>query len=214
MKQKTIGLTGGIATGKSYVAQVLSRTFQAWVLDCDWIARYVVRPETDAWREIVKWFGEKVLLPDKHLNRQKIAEIIFHDTRARKKLEAIIHPRVIQAVQETVNIFRNTNHWLLIIMAPLLIETRMHTHYCLTVVTHCPPEVQIARLMKRDGLKREEAEARLSAQLPPSQKLQSADVVIDTSGTYEETFGQILALIHRLDPDHPYFTQHNMKNPV
>ncbi|MDR7435216.1 MAG: dephospho-CoA kinase [Armatimonadota bacterium] len=200
---KVIGLTGGIASGKSLVAGIL-RELGAIVIDADAIAREVVEPGTEAWKEIVGSFGEEYLLPSGHVDRKKLARKIFQDPAAREKLEAITHPRIRQRMFEEVERQRsldNSCRRIVILDIPLLFETGRPPGLDGVIVVYANEEVLIERLIARDGLTREEAELRLRAQMPLSEKVQLADWVIDNNGPPEATRAQVEALWRELTGD-------------
>ncbi|EKM55251.1 uncharacterized protein PHACADRAFT_255724 [Phanerochaete carnosa HHB-10118-sp] len=192
-----IGLTGGIATGKSTVSKQL-QSFGLPVVDADVIAREVVEPGTPALAKIVKHFGEGVLLPDGHLDRQKLGAIVFNDEAQRLALNKIVHPAVWKAIALGV-----ASHWLkgkkiCILDVPLLIEGGMWKWVAKVVVVYCSPELQLQRLMKRDGSTLEAASARLNAQLSITEKVQCADHVVDNSGSMQDLDEQVDILVRKL----------------
>lgn len=182
-----IGLTGGYASGKSTVAGMFEE-LGAVVIDADILARKVVEREKPAWKKIVEHFGEKVLNEDKTLNRITLGQIIFNDETERKRLEAIIHPRVLEEEQKAIYEIRKKEPDAVVILSvPLLIESGHHKICDRIAVVTVDEEIHIQRLMKRDGFSREEAVKRISAQMPLSEKVKHADYVIDNSGKIEET---------------------------
>jgi dephospho-CoA kinase len=193
-----VGLTGGIATGKSAVAAMLEE-LGAPMIDFDVLARRVVEPDRPAWHEIVSFFGEQVLTEDRTLDREKLGEIVFADIEKRKKLESLTHPRIGEEFIAEVSAIRDNDPEAIIqVGVPLLIETNMQYMFDHLVVVHAPVDVQIARLEERDDLSREAAEARLRAQLPTGDKAEYADTVIDNSGSLEDTRRQVEELWQRL----------------
>lgn len=182
-----VGLTGGYASGKSTVGRMFEE-LGAVVIDADVLARKVVEPGRPAWDKIVAHFGEKVLNEDKTLNRTAIGQIIFNDEMERKRLESIIHPRVLEEEQKAIyDIRKKYPDALIILSVPLLMESGHHKICDRIVVVSVDEETHIQRLMKRDNFSREEAVKRISAQMPLSEKLKYADYVIDNSGKIEET---------------------------
>lgn len=197
---KVIGLTGGIASGKSLVAGIL-RELGAIVIDADAIAREVVEPGTEAWREIVEAFGEEFLLPSGHLDRKKLARKIFQDPAARKALEAITHPRIRQRILKEVDRQRSLDdscRRVIVLEIPLLFETGRPPGLDGVIVVYADEEVLLERLIARDGITREEAELRLRAQMPLPEKVRLADWVIDNNGPPEATRAQVEALWREL----------------
>jgi len=197
-KSILVGLTGGIATGKSTVAAMLEE-LGVPMIDFDMLARRVVEPDREAWQEIVAYFGEQVLLGNRTLDRRQIAEIVFTDPEKRKKLEGFTHPRVREEFVAELRAMRESDPEAIIqAVVPLLIESELQRFFDYIVVVYAPLDVQMARLMERDGLDLQAAEARLRAQLPIDEKAEHADTVIDNSGTLDETRRQVEELWHRL----------------
>ncbi len=193
-----VGLTGGIATGKSVVAAMLEE-LGVPMIDFDVLARRVVEPDKPAWRDIVAHFGEHAIREDRALDRKKIAEIVFTDPEKRKMLEGFTHPRIREEFVAEVRSIREHDPDVIIqAVVPLLIESSLQPIFDHVVVVYAPTDVQMARLMERDGLAREEAESRLLAQLPIDDKAGHADTVIDNSGSLEETHRQVEELWQRL----------------
>jgi len=200
---KVIGLTGGIASGKSLVAGFL-RELGAIVIDADVIAREVVEPGTEAWREIVEAFGEEFLLPSGHLDRKKLARKIFQDPAARETLEAITHPRIRKRMLEEVErqrSFGDSCRRVIVLDIPLLFETGRPPGLDGVIVVYADEEILLERLIARDGIPREEAELRLRAQMPLREKVRLADWVIDNNGPPEATRAQVEALWRELTGD-------------
>jgi dephospho-CoA kinase len=181
---RLVGLTGGIATGKSTFAEAL-RAAGAEVMDADRLARQVVAPGTPALAAIAREFGPGVLDAAGALDRAALGRLVFADPDARRRLEAITHPAIRAAmVAETARLAAEGRD-LAFYDAPLLYEVGLEAAMDLVVVVWAPREVQLARLARRDGLSREEAEARLAAQLPLDEKLARADVVVENAGDRE-----------------------------
>lgn len=196
-----VALTGGIATGKSYVLRQM-RGAGLPVVDADVLAREVVAPGTPGLAAVRSRFGERVLLPDGSLDRARLAEVVFTDAAARADLEAIVHPAVRDAIEQFfAGLPEGTS--LGIADIPLLYETGREHEFDAVVVAACPREMQIARVMARDIASREQAERRLAAQLPIEEKARRADYVIDTSGEYAETNIAIERVIEALRSRRP-----------
>ncbi|KAI0077110.1 CoaE-domain-containing protein [Panus rudis PR-1116 ss-1] len=193
-----IGLTGGIATGKSTVSTLL-KSRQIPVIDADIVARQVVAPGTAGLKEIVKHFGEEVLLPDGSLNRPKLGSIVFNDESKRKVLNSIVHPAVSRQMFWEVLKYWIKGERICVLDVPLLIEGGLWQWVAKVIVVYCSPEIQLQRLMQRDKSSRSDALARLNAQMPIAQKLDYADIVVDNSGSPQDLEGQIDGLIRRLD---------------
>jgi dephospho-CoA kinase len=170
-----VGLTGGVATGKSTIAKMFEQC-GAVVIDADELARDVVRPGKPAWREIVKLFGRTVLNQDRSLNRQTLGSIVFRNPIKRRQLERIIHPRVArEQVRLTKAIARKDPKSVVIYEVPLLFEARIDKRVDKIIVVTTDRETQIARLKKRNGLSRAEAIRRVNCQMPLAKKIERAD---------------------------------------
>ncbi|TEB18575.1 CoaE-domain-containing protein [Coprinellus micaceus] len=199
-----VGLTGGIATGKSTVSALL-KTKGIPIVDADVIARQVVEPGTPALTKIKAHFGDQVLQMDGSLDRKKLGSIIFTDATQRAKLNAIVHPAVRSAMFWEV-----IGHWfrgekICIMDVPLLIEGPIHKMVGKIVVVYCSDEIQLQRLMARDNSSREDALSRLRSQMPIADKVAYADIVIDNSGTKHELETQIDNLVQRLNTEVVWF---------
>jgi dephospho-CoA kinase len=178
---RLVGLTGGIGSGKSTFAEAL-RALGAPVIDADRLARDAVRAGSAPLDAIVRTFGPGVLLPDGELDRKEMAARVFSDVSARARLEAIVHPAVRAAVATETARLAAQGHPLAFYDVPLLYERGLEREVDCVVVVWAPREVQLQRLMARDGLALAEAEARLDAQLPIDEKAQRADVLVANDG--------------------------------
>ncbi|XP_036614076.1 dephospho-CoA kinase domain-containing protein isoform X2 [Trichosurus vulpecula] len=180
-----VGLSGGIASGKSSVVQVF-RDLGCAVIDADAIAHQVVKPGYPAYHRIVQAFGHEILLKNGEINRQALGSIIFRQSEKRKLLNAITHPEI--------------RYRYVILDIPLLFETKTMLRFMKhTVVVYCDPQTQLSRLMQRNGLSQEEAEERIAAQLPLEEKRQLAQHILDNSGEWEVTRRQTLHLHSQLE---------------
>lgn len=193
---RRIALTGGIATGKSYVRARFEK-LGIPTSDADMLARDVVAPGTPGLAEVVKRFGREILEPGGALDRKKLADIVFADAAARKDLEAIIHPRV-KAATDRWFASLDGSHALAIADIPLLYETGRDADFDDVVVVACDPETQLRRVIDRDGLTEKDARARIDAQLPIGDKLTRARYVIRTDGSFTDTDRQVDDLLRRL----------------
>ena len=193
---RRIALTGGIATGKSYVAARL-RDAGVPVVDADVLAREAVAPKSDGLAAIVERFGREILTPEGFVDRARLGEIVFRDEKARADLEAIVHPFVRRKIEEFFAALPR-EHAFAVADIPLLYETRRQRDFDKVIVVATSPEQQIERVMSRDGLSREEAERRVAAQLPIDSKIALADYVIRTDGAHEETDAQVDGLLREL----------------
>jgi dephospho-CoA kinase len=194
-----VALTGGIATGKTYVADRL-RARGIPVLDADALAHGAMGPGTEGAAAIAARFGADILSDDGAVNRRKLGPIVFADAGARRDLEAIVHPAVHRAVVAGLRGFELLGHRLAVVDVPLLYETGRAGDYRRVIVTACPPAVQIARLVER-GLTADAAQQRLAAQLPTEEKAAKADFVIRTDGSFSETDRQVDAVVAQLTAD-------------
>lgn len=190
---RIIGLTGGIASGKSTVARLL-RDLGAQIVDADEIAREVVLPGTPALEELVARFGDAVLGEDGSLDRKQLGALVFRDPGARADLNAITHPRIAAASKARIVALVDKGADPVIYEAALLVENRAHEWLDALIVVSVPPEVQVARLMARDNISEREARERLGAQLPLAAKVAVADYVIENSGTLEQTRNRVTEL--------------------
>jgi len=189
-----LGVTGGIASGKTAVAEMLEE-LGAPIIDFDVLARQVVEPGRPAYREIVSFFGEQVLQEDRTLDRKKLSRLVFQDLEKRKKLESFTHPQIgMEFIRRANEIAAGNPDAIIQVAVPLLIEVNMQHLFHKILVIHVPRETQIERLMLRDGIGREEAESILAAQLPIDEKIGYADFVIRNEGSLEETRKQVQAL--------------------
>ena len=186
-----VGLTGGIASGKSTVARMLVEK-GAVLIDFDELTREVEEPDKPAWWEIVRHFGEAVLLPDRRIDRGKLGEIVFADPVKRRLLNDIVHPAVFDEWRKRLTeIERRQPDAVVLSDIPLLIEAGLEKMVDVVLLIYIPPDEQIRRLMARNGLSREEAERRVSAQMPIAQKIPRADRVIRNEGSIEETAREV-----------------------
>ena len=194
---RKIALTGGIATGKTYVATRLKEAGVPMV-DADLLAREVVAPGTPALSAIRKRFGPDAVRRDGTMDRIRVAQIVFKDKRARLDLEAIIHPAVIKAINDFFNGLPKRTPFA-VADIPLVYETGREKDFDAVIVVACPRAMQLERLMERNKLSKEDAERRLAAQLPIEQKVSKATYVIKNDGSFEETDAQIKSLIETLN---------------
>lgn len=186
-----VGLTGGIATGKSTVSQML-RVRGAAIVDADQVAREVVEPHTPGWKRIRERFGDRILRSDGFLDRKALREVVFRDPQARRDLNGILHPLIRERMLEKAeSLERERPERIIVFDIPLLYESRL-THWVRKViVVYIPESLQIRRLMAREGIGEEEALRMIRAQMPIEEKKRMADCLIDNSGTLEETERQV-----------------------
>ena len=194
-----VALTGGIATGKSYVLEQFRRRGIP-CLDADELAHGVTAAGTEATAAIAARFGAEVLAADGAVDRARLGPIVFADATARRELEALVHPAVYRAISAGVRGFELTGGYPFVVVdVPLLFETGSEGTFDRVIVTACTPETQLARLCER-GLSEEAARQRLAAQLPAEHKTSRADFVVTTDGTFAETDEQVERVLRTLEP--------------
>lgn len=191
-----VALTGGIATGKSYVLDQFRRRGVP-CLDADELAHGVTAAGTEATAAIAERFGVEILAADGSVDRRKLGPIVFADVSARRELEAIVHPAVHRAVAAGMRGFELLGDLLAMVDVPLLYETGGEKVFDRVIVTACAPERQLARLLER-GLTEDAARQRLAAQWPTEKKTARADFVVKTDGTHEETDRQVDEIFRKL----------------
>jgi dephospho-CoA kinase len=190
---KVIGLTGGIASGKSFVADILEE-LGAVVIDADQLAREVVKPGAEPYRMIVEAFGRNVLQPDGTLDRKALGKIVFSDPDARKRLERITHPAIIRLAEKRLEGERLKGTDVVFYMVPLLLEVGLTSSVDEVWVVYADDETQVERLMKRDKIGKDEALGKMAAQMPMDEKIRFGKVIIDNRGTPEETRRKVVEL--------------------
>jgi dephospho-CoA kinase len=193
-----VGLTGSIAVGKSFVLGILSE-LGCRVLDADATAREMVAAGTPGLKAVVEEFGSGVLTAAGELDRARLGSLVFTDEQKRLRLNSILHPFIIAAQDERLRRWESEEpNGIAVIDAALMIESGGYRRFDKLVVVHCRPEIQLQRLMMRDGISREEAERRFAAQMPQEEKKKFADFLIDTSDGFENTRLQTEAVFHQL----------------
>lgn len=189
-----VGVTGGIASGKTAVAHMLQE-LGAPLIDFDLIARQVVEPGKPAFTQTVDYFGKEVLQEDGALDRKKLSKIVFRDLQKRKKLEGFTHPPIYEAFLKQVNAIADKDPAAIIqAVVPLLIEKNLQPLFHKVLLVYVPRELQVKRLVERDGISDKEAARMLKAQLPIDEKLGHADFVVRNEGSMEETRTQVEAI--------------------
>lgn len=181
-----VGLTGGMASGKSIVSKTLKELGLS-IIDADLIAREMVRPNEAGYREIVDHFGGEILNPDQTINRRRLAKIIFSDSRERERLNSLLHPRIVEEIKKRIEDFKERGERMVIVDAALLIEAGQLSLVDKLIVVAVSPKIQIKRLAQREHLTAEEASERIATQMPLSEKVKLADHVIDNSGSVKKT---------------------------
>jgi dephospho-CoA kinase len=187
---RVVGLTGGIASGKSTVAKMLA-SLGAPIVDADQVAREVVQPGQPAHEEIVAAFGRDILLADGAIDRKKLGALVFADADQRRRLNAITHPRIAAETQKRLTALGAAGARVAVYEAALLVENGIHRGLGGLIVVACSEAEQIQRAMKRDSLSLEEATRRMRAQAPLEDKVAAATWVIDTNGPMEATRKQV-----------------------
>ncbi len=192
-----VGLTGGMASGKS----VASETFKGLglpVIDADFIARGMVRPGEIGYKEIIDHFGREILNPDQTINRRRLAKIIFSDPKERERLNSILHPRIVEEIKKRIEGFKEKGERIVIVDAALLIEAGQLSLVDKLIVVTVSPKIQIKRLAQRDHLTEKEAGERIATQMPLSEKVKLADYVIDNSGPVKKTIKRTKEVYNQL----------------
>ncbi|PHA00711.1 dephospho-CoA kinase [Bacillus pseudomycoides] len=189
-----IGLTGGIASGKSTVSQMF-QGFHVPVIDADIIAREVVEPGKEAYNEIVTAFGKEVLGENGELDRPKLGSIVFHNEEKRLLLNGIVHPAVRKEMNAQKDMYIRENAQAVVLDIPLLFESKLTGLVDKILLVYVDSETQLTRLMERNNFKEEEAKARIASQMPLEDKITLADEVINNNGTIEETKVQLSRIL-------------------
>ena len=182
---KLIGLTGGIAAGKSAVAAMLQR-LGAKIIDADELAREIVEPGQEAWREIIAAFGGEIIRQDQSIDREKLRKKVFEDEQARKRLESITHPRIRTLAQQKIQQLAREGAEIIVYVVPLLFENRLHLWLRPVILVACDPAIQKERLQKRDKLNEREIKRHLEAQMGLEEKKKLADFIVENDGSLEE----------------------------
>jgi dephospho-CoA kinase len=198
-----VALTGSIAVGKSTVL-TLFRELGCHTMEADEIAHDVMRPCRPAYHDVVRAFGPEILAEDGTIHRGRLGALVFHDAARREQVNRLVHPHVLREMERRIaELERQDPEGILIVAAALIIEAGVQGRFDRVIVVYCDEREQIARLMRREGLTREEALARIRAQLPSSEKRRYADFEIDTSGPVERTRAQVEAIYRRLRGESP-----------
>lgn len=194
---KLVGLTGGIASGKSTVAKILESLGSA-IVNADVLSREVVEPGREAWQEIVGAFGAQVLQPDQTLDRQKLRTIIFNNPAARRKVESIIHPRVRALAEQRIREHTAAGYGVIVYEVPLLFEGNLHEWLRPVILVACDVDTQLQRLQQRDGLDQAQAQKHIDAQLSLAEKRRLADYVIENNGSLDELRRQVEKVLEKI----------------
>ncbi|MDC2839850.1 dephospho-CoA kinase [Limosilactobacillus mucosae] len=192
-----IGLTGGIASGKSTISSILKAV--GWpVIDADLIARQIVMPGSKGLEQIVNRFGPQMLNSDGTLDRKKLGKTVFDDPKKLSDLDKIEHPLIQEAIDSQLDEFKKQHLPVVVLDVPLLFETGMDEECDLTVLAVVDQATQLKRLMKRDQISKMDAVKKISSQMSLKEKMQRADVIIDNNGTLEQTRSQVAELVDRV----------------
>ncbi|GAV23562.1 dephospho-CoA kinase [Carboxydothermus pertinax] len=189
-----IGLTGGIASGKSTVSKLLEE-HGFIIIDADQIAREILNPGKPAYQKVIANFGREILKEDGQIDRIKLGKIVFSDPEKLALLNRLTHPEVGKEIRSQLNQLKEAGIDRIVLDIPLLFEAQMQDLVDIIWVVYVPEEEQIKRLMTRNGFTREEAIKRIRSQMPLDEKARLADVVIDNSGSLEKTREQIIAIL-------------------
>jgi dephospho-CoA kinase len=182
-----VGLTGGLASGKSFVASCFER-WGAHVLHADKLGHAVLEPDGEAYADVVREFGDAVLRPDATIDRKALGAIVFADADRLAKLNALVHPHVfVRQRRFFQDVEREDPGGVAVVEAAIMVETGSYESYDRLVLAVCPPEVQVRRFVEREGATEEAARARMDRQMPLEEKIPFADYLIDTSGTKDDT---------------------------
>lgn len=193
-----VGLTGSIAVGKTHVCSVLEK-LGCHVLDADLVARKVVEPGTEGLKRIIGHFGTDILDNEGRLDRSRLGSIVFSDPAKRQLLNSLLHPLVIAEQDRWIRrIEERDPDGIAVVDAALMIESGGYQRFDKLVVVWCRPEIQLRRLMRRNGIDEVEATRRINTQMPQDEKKAYADYLIDSSGSYEETERQVIELVREL----------------
>jgi len=192
-----VGLTGGIASGKSTVSSLFQQ-LGVPVICADELAHEAVKPGAPALEEIRREFGDDTIDTDGKLDRVAMARLVFQDAALRRKLESIIHPRVSEEKDSRLEAFRRQGHAVVVVDVPLLYESGWEKAFDLVIVVHVPRHVQEQRLVDRDDMTHEDARARLDAQMPIDEKRVRADKIVDNTGSLQQTREQVESILSEL----------------
>ncbi len=185
-----IGLTGGIASGKSTVVAML-RDYGAAIIDCDIIARDVVQPGSEGLQAVVHAFGPQALLPDGTMNRAYIGSVVFTDAARKKELEDILFPLIHREIDRRTAMLEHAGTKMVFLDMPLLFEVKYHTYVDEVWLVYVDAATQLTRLMARNGYTKEEALARIHSQFPIDEKRSLSQVIIDNTASLENTEAQV-----------------------
>jgi len=199
-----VGLTGGIACGKSHILREFHK-LGVYTIDADEIAHSVILPGTSAYKELLDTFGKKILASDDTIDRKTLGQVIFSDEEARQKLNEIVHPQVRQEEARLTSEFeaaKDPQSPIIMVDAALMVETGSYRKYDFIVVVYCHPKIQLRRLISREGLSEEKAIQRICSQMPLLDKIKYADYIIENSSRLSETNEQVKHVFTELVAHH------------
>ncbi len=192
-----LGLTGGIASGKSTVSNYLYEQGAA-IIDADEVAREVVRPDTEGLASLKQKFGKQIIAADGTLKRRALGEIIFNDPAQRDLVNSILHPLITKKMLGQVKAAKQRGVDLVVLDVPLLFETHGERYCDGVLVVDIDPQLQLERLIKRNGYSRQEAQARMASQMSVKERRKRADFLVDNNGSEKETYQQIDVLLEKI----------------
>jgi dephospho-CoA kinase len=193
-----VGLTGGLASGKSFVGRALAE-LGCLLIEADELGHRVLEPGGEAYDGVIREFGPGIVREDGTIDRPKLAALVFHDTQRLAALNALVHPPVWARERRLMDDHATAHpHGIAVVEAAILVETGSYRHFAKLIVAVCSEEQQIERAMSRDGMTREQVLDRLNRQMPLAEKIKYADYVIDTSGAKESTLAQTRAVYQAL----------------
>lgn len=192
-----VGLTGGIASGKSTVAKMF-KDEGIPVIDTDKIARDLLEKGTEVYDEVIHHFSDDILLTDRSINRKKLARVIFGNKAKRELLNSLVHPHVLKIVENEINKYKELSEPIIVVDVPLLFETNYHKECDKTIVVYTSPNQQLSRLVGRDVIQKEYAQMKINAQMPLSEKADLADYVINNSFSILRTKKDFLKILEEL----------------
>lgn len=192
-----LGLTGGIATGKS-TADKFFEEKNIPIVDCDEIAHNIMNVNKPAWEDIKEIFGDEYLNEDQTINRKKLGKLVFNDPTKMKILNEITHPRIFQEMESQIAQYKSEDYSLIIVDAPVLFESHSEKYYDETLVISLPQDLQIKRLMARNNLTKEEALSRINSQMSLKEKEARATYVIENTGSVEDLYKKLNELLTKI----------------
>lgn len=193
-----VGLTGGIASGKSVVSEIL-QDLGAWVVDADEISREVMVPHTKCWKQVTAYFGKEIVREDLSIDRKMLADRVFSDPEELAKLNSMVHSVIMKQIEERLYKIKEKNpEAIVVIDAALLVETGLYRRCDKLIVVYAREETQLKRLMTRDGMSKNEAQKRISSQLPLKEKVKLADFLIENEGSLKHAREEVVRVFNTL----------------